>query len=796
MNFKQSFHILSILVLILSCQQSKNGISLEGLSEPVEIIRDEFGINHIYAKNQKDLFFAQGYAAAKDRLFQFEIWRRQATGTMAEILGKRALKRDHGTRLFKFRGDMTEEMNYYHEDGEEIITSYVAGVNAYIAEAMKTPDELPFSFKLLGITPKPWTPEVVISRHQGLLGNIGQELAIGRAVAAIGAEEVHKLSWFHPKKPLLELDAKINATSLSNDILGLYNAYRRPVKFQPEDLVLEEFAGSTSELTASFSPQSAEIDWTAIGSNNWVVRPEKMASGKALMANDPHRTIAVPSLRYMAHLVAPGWNVIGGGEPEIPGISIGHNEFGSWGLTVFRTDGEDLMVYDLNPENLNQYEYKGEWKDMEVISEEIMVKDDENVSVDLRYTLHGPVTFIDSANAIGYAVRCAWAEPGGSPYLASLRMDQAKNWDEFREACNYSHIPGENMIWAGVDGTIGWQSVGIAPLRRNFSGMVPVPGDGTYEWDGYLPIIEKPNVVNPPSGYFATANENVTPDTYENWDAIAFSWSDPFRGDRVQEVLEQEEKFTMEDMKALQTDYYSKAAEEIIPFLSELNFEESELEEARDQLATWDKMLTAKSTEATIYIEWENLLRAILKKEYYPESVQSFISPQLTKIIYWLNNPDELFGSDTKRDEFLKGTFKAAMERIKERLGPDPTNWEYGQAKNKHVLMKHPLSAALNDSLKAVYEVGPHPRGGNSYTVGSTGGAYNQPSGASFKMIIESGDWDGAIGTNTPGQSGDPSSKFYKNTFDTWAKDNYFPVYYSREKVESVMAEKTVLNPK
>ena len=187
---------------------------------------------------------------------------------------------------------------------------------------------------------------------------------------------------------------------------------------------------------------------------------ELMADGNTYMANDPHRTIAVPSLRYMTHLVAPGWDVIGGGEPEIPGISIGHNQFGSWGLTVFRTDGEDLMVYELNPNNSNQYKYNGGWVDMEVISETIKVKGQPDETVELKYTKHGPVAYVDSENNVAYAVRCAWLEPGGSPYLASLRMDQAKTWEEFREACNYSHIPGENMIWADKAGNIGWQAVG------------------------------------------------------------------------------------------------------------------------------------------------------------------------------------------------------------------------------------------------------------------------------------------------------------------------------------------------
>ncbi len=541
----RSFFLLGIALIFYGCSPSPKAThTLAGLKEPVEIIRDKWGINHIYANNQHDLFFSQGYAAAKDRLFQFEIWRRQATGTVAELLGPRELKRDIGTRLFKYRGDLKKELDYYHEDGEAIIQAYVDGVNAYIDEAVAS-DNLPLEFKLLDTYPQRWTPEVVISRHQGLLGNIGRELNTGRAVAKVGAEKVRSLAWFHPQEPVLELDPAINGALLDADILGLYNAYRRSVRFKPEDIVQSsdrDLAHLAMLDRGIIQPVKPLDDWSAIGSNNWVVSGDKTESGYTMMANDPHRTIAVPSLRYMAHLVAPGWNVIGGGEPEIPGISIGHNEYGAWGLTVFRTDGEDLYVYDINPDNLNQYQYKGEWVDMEIITEAIPVKGEEPASVALRYTRHGPVTFIDSVNLKAYAVRCAWLEPGGAPYLASLRMDQAKGWEEFREACSYSNIPGENMVWAGKDGTIGWQAVGIAPVRPNFSGLVPVPGDGRYEWDGYLPILEKPNSTNPVSGIIVTANQNVTPDDYKHWQAIGYSWSDPYRGARVEEVLNTESR--------------------------------------------------------------------------------------------------------------------------------------------------------------------------------------------------------------------------------------------------------------
>ena len=386
--------------------------------------------------------------------------------------------------------------------------------------------ELPLEFKILGIEPMEWTPDVVISRHQGLLGNIEDELNIGRAVSIIGEKKVKDLMWFHPKEPKIELDKKINKQLLFENFLKPYFDFRKDVKFRKEDLI-EKYQDKESGEIANIVYHKTE-DSLQIGSNNWVVSGSKTKDKNTYMANDPHRKVAVPSLRYMTHLIAPGWNVIGGGEPEIPGISIGHNEYGAWGLTVFRTDGEDLYQYKLNPKDPSKYWHKGKWLKFKVIEEEIPVKGESPKKIELNYSIHGPVTYIDKKRNKAYAIKCGWLEPGGSPYLASLRMNQSKSWEEFRDACNYSNIPGENMLWADRDGNIGWQSVGIAPVRNTHSGLVPVMGDGRYEWDNYLPIIDKPNVFNPKDDFFATANQNVTPNSYKIWNAIGFSWSDPY----------------------------------------------------------------------------------------------------------------------------------------------------------------------------------------------------------------------------------------------------------------------------
>ena len=781
--------ILTLLISLLSCSPTK---TLK-LNDKVEVLRDKFGINHIYANNQRDLFYMQGYLAARDRLFQFEIWRRQATGTVSEIFGESELERDIGTRLFMFRGDIKEELNHYHDDGYEIITSYTDGINAYISEVRNNPESLPIEFKILGIKPEIWTPADVISRHQGLLGNIGLELNIGRAVSKIGVDKVKDLQWFHPKDPELKLDEKITEEDLDQDILKLYNAYRKPIKFKKEYL-LEEFR-KNEDLEVSFLENSKNLeDEFSIGSNNWVISGKKSESGYPILANDPHRTIVAPSLRYLTHLVAPGWNVIGGGEPEIPGISIGHNGYGAWGLTVFRTDAEDLYIYELNPENFKQYYHKGEWVDFNIIKESIPVKGGEDYEIELYYSIHGPVTLIDENRNRAYAVRCGWLEVGGSPYLASLRMNQSNSWEEFREACNYSNIPGENMIWADKDGNIGWQAVGIAPIRNTHSGMVPVMGDGRYEWDGYLPIIEKPNDFNPDDEFLATANENVTPLSYDKWNAIGFSWADPFRGDRVDQFLVDSKKFTMQDMIDLQVDYYSPPAFYLTGMLSGLiNYDENFLKEYDDyiwRLIKWDNKLNKNSVEATIYVNWERNIINEFNKEYVPEKVKGLVRVQLFKIINKLYNMDE-----NLRNNFLKKTFISSINDLKSKFGDKIDEWVYGQDGYKHIKVKHPLEDIVNDSIYKILSFQKYPRGGNGYTVGATGSNLSQSHGATFKVIIDTKDWDNSLASNSPGQSGDPSSLFYRNLYKDWAEDKYFNLLYSKEKIESNLHSREVFYP-
>jgi penicillin amidase len=777
-------------------------LRLSGLSQPVEVLRDRWGINHIYARSEHDLFFAQGYNAAKDRLFQFEIWRRQATGTVAAILGRKELKRDIGTRLHMFRGDLKAELNWYHPHGEAIVTAFVDGINAAVEEARRKPSDLPLDFKILGITPEKWTPADVISRHNGLLGNITQEVNMAQAVRVMGVDAVKDLSEFYGGDPKLDVDASIDLSLINRNILELYNAFRQPIRFTPDELAAE-YRGQPAragDLDADLGPSAVDLSARQedIGSNNWVVSGALTQSGYPLLMNDPHRVQEAPSLRYWSHLVAPGWNVIGGGEPMLPGVSIGHNEHGAWGLTIFGTDGEDLYVYDTNPANANQYKYRGTWEDMRIVKDSIAVKGEAPVAVDLKYTRHGPVLYEDKAHHKAYALRAAWMEIGAAPYLASLRMDQATSWDEFREACSYSRIPAENMIWADVSGTIGYQAVAITPIRHNFSGMVPVPGDGRYEWDGYLPIKALPHVMNPPKGYWATANNYLFPPGYPYPDAQHHTATDPFRVSRISEVLAAGRLETVADMMQLQNDTLSIPARALVPLLRDVPLADPTVAKARTLLLEWNSVLDKDSVAAGIYEMWQRRLLANMRDLLVPPQARDvFGSIGMKKTVTWMNAPDGHFGADpiAGRNKILVSSLEQAVAELTKKLGPDMSHWQYGQEKYHYALIRHMLSAAVKPEIRAKLDVGPMPRGGDSYTVDATGGSDNQASGGSLKIVADLDDWDSSVALNNPGQSGDPDSPHYRDLFELWSRGKYFPIFYSRPKVESVTEKILMMQP-
>ena len=776
-------------------QSTENKLTIADLQQPVEIIRDRWGVNHIYAQNESDLFVAQGYAAARDRLFQLEIWRRQATGTMAEILGRRELKRDVGARLHLYRGDLAADLNHYHPRGKAIIEAFVSGVNAYVAETERDPALLPLEFALLGIKPGKWTPAVVISRHHALAANISYEVSSAIALKTASPEQLRSVMHFQGGEPQFAPDASLNLKVFPDNVLDVYSAFRGTVDFAPEDI--------DTAFRAARRPQAEEardeaIDPHDIGSNNWVVAGSRTQSTFPLLANDPHRTIAAPSLRYWVHLVAPGWNVIGGGEPSVPGVSIGHNEHGAWGLTVFGNDTEDLYVYDTNPTNPNEYQYRGAWERMRVIADTIPIEGSQPEAVELKYTRHGPVLYEDRVNRKAYALRAAWLEPGAAPYLASLRMNQSTTWEQFRDASAHNLMPAENMVWADRHGTIGWQAAGIQPRRRNWSGLLPVPGDGRYEWDGFLPIPELPHEVNPVRGFIATANNYLFPNDYPHKDALHFTWADPFRIARITEVLGSGRLFGIAEMTRLQNDDLSIPARALVTLLRDMSLPSGRAAKARDVLMGWDFVMDKDSIAAGVYQMWQRRVLASARERLAPGVLRRHANQiSLKRVIDHLYAPDGRFGENptSARDALLARALDEAVSELTQRFGADMQQWKYGQERYHHALIRHSLANAVNAETRARLVVGPLPRGGDASTVSATGNGDNQTSGGSFKIIADTEDWDNSVGINTPGQSGNPDDPHYRDLFELWARGRYFPLAYSRKKVESVAEGITRLQP-
>ena len=805
-GWKVGLAALALIVMPLSAvaqtpsQTPTQTLSAPGLHQPVEIVKDCWGIAHIYAKDEHDLFFAQGYNVASDRLFQLEMWRRQATGTVAEILGPKEVQRDIGNRLFRYRGDMEKELNWYHPRGSQIINAFVDGINAYVAATEKNPALLTPEFKMLDFKPGKWTPAVVISRFNGLLGNVETEINMALAVKTLGAEKVKDLEYFQPGDPDLKIDPVIDTSLLSNDILKVFKAFRTQLTFTAAELKPEyrnpKSVTRLERMIDLASPLDQSTRRQDIGSNNWVVSGKLTMSGYPLLMNDPHRVQEAPSLRYWVQLNAPGWNVIGAGEPALPGISIGHNQAGAWGLTIFGTDGEDLYVYDTNPANPLQYKYKAGWEAMTVRHETIAVKGGAPQSVELKYTRHGPVVFEDKVHHKAYAVRAAWLETGAAPYLASLRMDQSTTWEEFVEACSFSRIPAENMVWADRAGNIGYQAVGIAPNRPNWSGLVPVPGDGRYEWNGFLPIKQLPHVKNPDKGFYNTSNEYQIPRGWPYKEALHYVWTDPYRAQSVAEVLGSGGKFSVADMVLLQNNDLSIPARNLTPLLRDLAIEDQTVRTAAFMLTDWNYVLDKDSVPAGIYEMFQRRLMANVREIVVPEEARAYVGmPPMSRIIAWMQAPDGRFGADPikGRNELLLKSLSEAVDALKTKLGPDLQNWMLGSY--HYARIESPFSGALTPELEEKYDVGRSARGGDSYTITATGGADNQGAGGSFKIVMDTENWDNSVGLNNPGQSGDIESPHYRDLYQLWSLGKYFPIFYSRSKVDSVAEARLTLEP-
>ena len=738
----------------VSLAQIDGELRVPGLNARVEVIRDEWGIPHIYAENDDDLFFAQGYVMAQDRLWQMEMWRRWHEGRLAEIFGPEALAYDRRTRLMMFRGPFdAEEWTSYHPEAKRLFTAHANGVNAFIEQNR---DNLPVEFQLTGLVPEPWTTETVVLRWAALAvpsvrGHAINEMQLALDVARHGVEEANRRAAPDPWDEL-EVPEGLDVSIITEEILDAMRAGDGDPFVAGRLPPLEVVDGYRDLMGEMQITQVSPGEIATEGSNNWVMSADRSPTGVPILANDPHRRIEMPALRYFVHLVAPGWNVIGGGEPPFAGVDAGNNENMAWGFTFAGTDMVDVFVEEMHPEDANLVRWKDGWEPLRVIEEVIAVKGQESEAVVLKFSRHGPVFYEDLENRRAYAVRSVVQEPGTAAYKGSFQLAQADSCADFFDRAMHWLVPTHSLICGDVDGNIALQVTGLTPDRDGWNGRLPVPGTGEYEWRGYRSDL--PREFNPERGYITTANNNVHPPGYEGRPVFYHSSRgvETSRITRLHDIFGAGKPLSVKDHMQIQHDTYVLAGERDTPLFQGWTSADPDLEWARGLVAEWDATLSRESTAAAIYVRWN------------------------AEVDDRAQDPDAEITAE-ERQTLVEEGLAAALERLGAELGTDRSTWRHGRVHESQ--LPHMMSSAFD--LPSVE------RPGGFGSVNATG--------ANFRRIIDLADLDRSVASNSPGQSAQPGSPYYGNLVDHLGNGEYFPLLYTRGAIDERATHRLILQP-
>ncbi|GAA3464746.1 penicillin acylase family protein [Saccharothrix longispora] len=751
--------------------------AVAGLHRPVELLVDKWGVPHIYAADTSDLFFAQGFNIARDRLFQIDTWRRRGLGTLSEVLGPSYAEQDRAARLFLYRGDMDAEWASYGPEGRLAATRFAEGVNSYVDWLARNPSALPPEFGRLGYRPARWRPQDVVRIRTHAIGeNLMWEVARAKLVCLAGPGASRYLRSLHPAHEAA-VPAGLDPCSVPDDVLKVYNLATAAVSFTGSGVRTKDIADATS------------------GSNAWAIGPGRTASGRPILANDPHRGAdALPSGRYVAHLSAPGLDLAGAGEPWNPGIAIGHNGSIAFGLTNLPIDQTDLYVYELDPGDHTRYRYGAGWERMTTVTETIPVRGGTPVAGELSFTRHGPVVKVDEAAHRAFAVRTAWTRPGSAAYLGSLNYQRARNFDEFTAGMRKWGTPGSNLTYADVHGDIGYVPAGLTPRRTgaDYDGLLPVPGDGRYDWNGFHANSELPGQHNPASGFFASANDFNIPPGHPV--VSNYEWQLPYRKQRIDELIGSRPGATVADSLALQKDEKSSVATRLLAFVRGMSSSDPDTARALELLRGYDGVASADSPGAALFETWimkylhHAWAHAVLPQAAADALVRT-INPDFSLVIASFEDPAGWLGPDgaAVRDELVLGTLPVAFRDVAGKLGADTSRWRWGAL--HHQQFAHPLGGP---------NVGPTPVGGSYHTIHPSFFhplTYQQIIGTTFAMTLDVGDWDASVVINAPGQSGDPRSSHYRDLNALWASGGSFPLLYSRREVERNLDVRIRLEP-
>jgi penicillin amidase len=781
-------------------------LAVPGLAAPAEILLDPWGVPHLYAASRDDLFFVQGFNAARDRLFQIDLWRRRGLGRLAAALGRAFVETDRAARLFLYRGDMAREWAAYGPEAQAVVTRFVAGINAYIALVAAEPARLPFEFRQFGYAPEKWAPEDVLRiRSHALAGNVYGELwrATLHCRGELAADRWRQaLTPPRELRPPEGLDACVPPEALREYMLAT-QPVQMPALGSPQAVPQRSSAAPADEIAAQVLQAAAATADRTEGSNAWAIAPGRSATGRPLLAADPHRLQAAPGLRYLVHLEAPGLSAIGGGEPAVPGISMGHNGRIAFGLTVFAADQEDLYVYETRPGAPDEYRYRGGWEKMRLLSERIEVRGAPAETVTLRFTRHGPVTGREAMAQRAYAVRSVWFEPGTAPYMASLGLMRAADHAGFQRGLAAWGTPAVNMVYADTAGDIAWAVGARVPRRPNWDGLMPVPGDGRYEWAGFRPAAELPALRNPAAGWFASANEHNLP-AEGPWQAapLGHDWPSRARHQRLAEVLAANPRFSVDDAVRLQNDVLSVPARRLQALLRTPRFSTpAALAAQRLLTGGWNAQLTADSGAAALFERWwtRHLPPAFRQAVLSPTAAMLLRTSDEDAMLAALENPAAAFGAAgavPRRDAVLESSLAAAWAELVQRAGPDPARWQWGAL--HQAVFPHPLAPGVDAATQARLNVGPYPKAGGRSTVnlsvqdGDTG---RHVAGPSLRLVLDVGDWDRSRAINAPGQAGDPASPHYRDLAPLWLKGETVPLLYTRAAVQAAAVQRWVLQP-
>ncbi|GAA2071602.1 penicillin acylase family protein [Streptomyces albiaxialis] len=765
--------------------------TVPGLRRPVRITVDTWGVPHLFAADTGDLFQAQGFNIARDRLFQIDTWRRRGLGRFSEVLGADHVERDRAARLFLYRGDMDAEWAAYGPEARTAATRFAAGINAYVDWLDDHPEALPEEFRTLGYRPARWEPEDVVRIRTHAIGsNLTGEIARAKLLR-LGGEDADRYYKKLEPEHTVRVPEGLDLDLIPDDVADVFHLATAEMEFAEGTMRTANPAKGLSAEAASLLRE------TVTGSNAWAVAPRRTATGRPILAGDPHReNHALPGNRYIVHLHAPGLNIIGAGEPWNPGVSMGHNGKIAFGLTNLPADQADLYVYDLDPDDPGRYRYRGGWERIRTVTEEIPVAGGGTRRAELAFTRHGPVIKVDEKNHKAYAVRTVWTEPGTSPYLGSLRFQRAADSREFVEAMRGWRTPGSNLVYADTKGDIGWVPGALFPKRKGegYDGLLPVPGDGRYEWDGFHDNADLPRVRNPREGFIASANEYNFP---SGAPVPSYEWTAADRKERIDKVLSRPGRTSLDDTVALQNDERSGTAARLLPFVVRLDSGDATTRRALKLLRGYDAVADKDSAATALFETWTTgflypaWAGAMLPGKAAEHLIALSLGADVRVMLDSFARPDDWFGEGgaKARDKLLLGTLAKAYAEVRAKLGEDEAKWRWG-AMHFHVFV-HPLGTPNTDPVE---------RGGTFDTVRCSYyffATYPYPEvvGPTFRMALDVGAWDNSRAINAPGQSGDRRSPHFTDLHGTWAKGGYFPLVYSEEAVEKNGGIRILLKP-